>query len=263
MNQDISHTEQQIEVINPMAVMGTVKSMVPRSFEKTFSGLTTEQISYSFKICLDGLTRDQIQVGMCQVRDNGFCPDPAMFRKWCLGIKGFNNKNPIESSYKGKFAAVANIEAWLSDSSTLITNAEREAYNRIYGMFDKYLDKVSYSDKFEREKFYAYKAFEDAYDEVVREFVSKGIEQCVFDNSLQIEQKKEKRAVTSVNEDPLNWSDHIHGYIIGRTGFRHEKIEIDVSGIQKYAKENNVNFSDAELEIRSLKINQICWRVEN
>lgn len=262
MNQITNHTEQQIEVINPMAVMGTVKSIVPRSFEKTFNGLTTEQISYSFKICLDGLTRDQIQFGMTQVRDNGFCPDPAMFRKWCLGIKGFNNENPIELSYKGKYAAVANIEAWLGDSSTLITNAEREAYNRIYGMFDNYLDKVAYSDKFEREKFYAYKAFEDAYEEVVKEFVSQGVEQCIFDNTLQIEQKKEKRVLTTVNKDLLNWSEHVHGYIVGRTGFRHEKIEINVSDIQKYAKENKIEFLEAEIEIRSSRINKICWRVE-
>ena len=169
----------------------------------------------------------------------------------------------VESSYKGKYAAVANIEAWLGDSSTLITNAEREAYNRIYGMFDKYLDKAAYSDKFEREKFYAYKAFEDAYGDVVKEFVSKGVEQCIIDNTLQIEQKKEKRILTTVNKDLLNWSEHVHGYIVGRTGFRHEKIEINVSDIHKYAKENKIEFSEAEAEMRTSRINQICWRVEN
>ena len=187
MNQLTNHTEKKIEVINPAMVMGTVKGIVPRSFEKTFSGLTTEQIAYSFKICLDGLTRDQIAMGMSSVRDNGFCPDPAMFRKWCLGIKGFiNDTDPVKDSYKGKYAAIANIEAWLSDPSTLITNAEREAYNRVYGMFDQ----IQWSNNPDRQKFYAYEAFKDAYVEVVKEFIMDDVYQGEWIEPKKIEKPR-------------------------------------------------------------------------
>lgn len=179
------HTEKQVEPINPVNVAATIKGIAPRSFEKTFAGLTSEQIAYGFKLCLDGLTREQIEKGMIQVRDNGYCPDPAMFRKWCLGIKGFaSDVDPIHASYRAKNAALANIEAWLSDSSTKITNAEREAYNRCYSMFNDL--KWNYSDK---QKFHTYAAFKDFYDEVVKELVEKGISQSIWVEPPKIERK--------------------------------------------------------------------------
>lgn len=183
------HTEKQIEPINPVNVAATIKGIAPRSFEKTFSGLSSEQIAYGFKLCLDGLTREQIEKGMIQVRDNGYCPDPAMFRKWCLGIKGFaSDIDTINASYKGKFAAIANIEAWLSDSTTKITNAEREAYNRVYGMFNQ----LQWANNYEKAKYYAYEAFKDAYVEVVKEFVAKGESQSIWIEPPKIDKPKYK-----------------------------------------------------------------------
>lgn len=185
MNQITNHTEKQIEKINPNDVSGTLKGLVPRSFEKTFNGLTTKQVEYAFSLCIQGLTREQIAVGMNTVVENGYCPDPAMFRKWCLGIKVFaSDVDPIHASYRSKNAALANIEAWLSDSTTKITNAEREAYNRCYGMFNDL--KWNYSDK---QKFHTYAAFKDFYDEVVKELVAKGESQSIWIEPPKIESK--------------------------------------------------------------------------
>lgn len=185
MNQITNHTEKQIEPINPMAVMGTLKGISPRSFEKTFSGLETKQVAYAFELCLEGLTRDQIKIGMAKARDSGYCPDPSMFRKWCLGVNGFvSDVDPIHASYRAKNAALANIEAWLSDSTVKITNAEREAYNRCYGMFNNL--KWNYSDK---QKFHTYLAFKDFYDEVVKELVDKGEVQSIWVEPLKIENR--------------------------------------------------------------------------
>lgn len=185
MNQIINHTEKQIEPINPMAVMGTLKGISPRSFEKTFSGLDTKQVAYAFELCLDGLTREQIKLGMVKARDSGYCPDPSMFRKWCLGITGFiDNVDPIHASYRKKSAALANIEAWLIDDTITITNAEIEAYNRCYTMFDEL--RWRHSDK---QKFHTYEAFKDFYEEVVKGFVEQGVKQEVWVKPVAIERK--------------------------------------------------------------------------
>lgn len=194
MNQITNHTDQQIEKINPNDVSGTLKGLVPRSFEKTFNGLTTKQVEYAFSLCIQGLTREQIAIGMNAVVENGFCPDPAMFRKWCLGIKGFTSDvDPIHASYRSKNAALANIEAWLIDCTTKITNAEKEAYNRCYSMFNDL--KWNYSDK---QKFHTYLAFKDFYDEVVKELVAKGESQ-----SIWIEPPKIESRVKGISKDYL------------------------------------------------------------
>lgn len=185
MNQIINHTEKQIEPVNPIAVMGTLKGISPRSFEKTFLGLDTKQVAYAFELCLDGLTREQIKLGMVKARDSGYCPDPSMFRKWCLGITGFiDNVDPIHASYRKKSAALANVEAWLIDDTITITNAEREAYNRSYTMFDEL--KWRHSDK---QKFHTYEAFKDFYEEVVKGFVEQGVKQEVWVKPVAIERK--------------------------------------------------------------------------
>ena len=191
MGQLEHRSEQQIQKLNPNDVMGALKGIVPRSFEKTFNGLDSKQIEYAFSLCLDGLTREQVAVGMSTVRDNGFCPDPAMFRKWCLGINGFTTGiDPIHASYRSKNAALANIEAWLIDDTIKITNAEREAYNRCYSMFNDL--KWNYSDK---QKFHTYLAFKDFYDEIVKEMVAKGESQSIWMPPVKIEVKKESTKV--------------------------------------------------------------------
>ena len=136
---------------------------------------------------IQGLTKQQLQCGLDAMFEQGYCPDPIMFRKWCLGIVGFSEgANPIHASYRSKNAALANIEAWLSDCTTKITNAEKEAYNRCYGMFNDL--KWNYSDK---QKFHTYLAFKDFYDEVVKELVQQGVSQSIWIEPLKIKVKSD------------------------------------------------------------------------
>ena len=180
----VSNNQQAVKPVNSAKVVGIFKAIAPRSFEKTFDGIATEQINHAMKICLDGLTHDQVSLGLSMVRDNGFCPDPAMFRKWCLGIQGFGTEQQrAVDSYKKKHAALANIIKWISDRDVEITNAEKEAYNRCYEMFSN----LNYSNNYERSAYYAYEAFKDNYVDVVNEFVEKGIAQAKWSKPTQID----------------------------------------------------------------------------
>lgn len=179
------HTENQVEQTNVPRFLQTMKAIAPRSYEKAFHGMDEQVVIFAMSRAIQGLTRQQLDAGLNAMFDQGYCPDPVMFRKWCLGIKGFDaNVDPIHATYRNKSAALANIEAWLSDSTTKITNAEREAYNRCYTMFGNL--QFNYSDK---QKFHTYEAFRGFYDEVVKEFVQQGVEQSIWEESLAIENK--------------------------------------------------------------------------
>lgn len=170
------HTDQQIEKTNVPRFLQTMKALAPRSYEKAFKGMDEEVVIFAMGQAIKGLTKQQLQVGLDAMFEQGYCPDPIMFRKWCLGIKGIGEGiNPIHASYRARNAALANIEAWMVDSTIKITNAEREAYNRCYGMFNDL--KWNYSDK---QKFHTYAAFKDFYDEVVKELVEKGESQSIW-----------------------------------------------------------------------------------
>ncbi|MDC4146513.1 hypothetical protein [Acinetobacter baumannii] len=184
MNSMVSNNQNAVAHINSAKVVGIFKAIAPRSFEKTFEGIATEQINHAMKICLDGLTHEQVNKGLSMVRDSGYCPDPAMFRKWCLGIQGFGTEQQrAVDSFKKKNAALANIVKWLSDRDVEITNAEKEAYNRCYEMFSN----LNYSNNYERSSYYAYEAFKDNYVDVVNEFVEKGITQTKWSKPPQID----------------------------------------------------------------------------
>lgn len=129
---------------------------------------------------LEGVTAEQIKVGLATMKTAKYCPVMPEFKNWCLG----GNDNAIHASYRKKSAALANIEAWLCDDTTQITNAEREAYNRCYGMFNDL--QFNYSAK---QKFHTYEAFKDFYDEVVKEFVGKGVYQCIWEKPIELESK--------------------------------------------------------------------------
>ena len=190
-------TEQKQQVINTPRLLQTMKGLGPRSYEKAFQGFTHEDVLKSMSMALSGITREQVTIGLNTMLDQGYCPDPIMFRKWCLGIKGFvGDADHVKDSYKGKHAAIANIEAWRTDRSVSITNAEREAYNRVYGMFQD----LQYANNYEKQKFYAYEAFKDAYAEVVKELVEKGEKQELWIQPEALEQSKPK----SVKKDYLS-----------------------------------------------------------
>jgi len=190
MNQITNHTEKQIEKINPNDVSGALKGLVPRSFEKTFNGLTTKQVEYAFSLCIQGLTREQIAVGMNAVVENGYCPDPAMFRKWCLGVKGFiNDVDPIAASYKGKYAALNDVHTWITEKhKTVITEASFIAYERSRGAFSD----LSWASNYERAKNTADRVFMDNYEEVVKELIQQGVKQEMHVNPVELPKPKEK-----------------------------------------------------------------------
>ncbi|AOA58193.1 hypothetical protein [Acinetobacter larvae] len=175
---------RQLSVID---VAEIVKAITPRSFEKTFEGMKEVHIATAFKVCIDGLSYEQIQAGIAVVRDNGFCPDPAMFRKWCLGITGFGSEQQrAVDSFKGKRGALANILNWLSSKGrTEITNAEKQAYDRCYNMFAD----IQWAKDVNRAQYYAYEAFKDNYVDVVRELVEQGIAQDVWAKPKAVEGK--------------------------------------------------------------------------
>lgn len=177
MNTLASSSQQDLKPVNSAKVIGIIKAIAPRSFEKTFDGIATEQINHAMKLCLEGLTREQVNIGLAMVRDNGFCPDPSMFRKWCLGVTGFGTEQQrVKDSFKGKNAALANIVKWRLDSKTVITNAEKEAYDRSYEMFNG----IEYSSNYERKEYQAHASFKDSYDDVVQEFAEKNISQTAW-----------------------------------------------------------------------------------
>ncbi|WP_180048072.1 MULTISPECIES: hypothetical protein [unclassified Acinetobacter] len=193
--------QQNLQPINSAQLVGVFKAIAPRSFEKTFDGMPAEAINNAMKICIEGLSRDEINTGLRLVRDNGFCPDPAMFRKWCLGIVGFGTEQQrATDSFKGKHAALANVIRWIEKRETVITNAEKEAYDRCYEMFSN----LNWSNNYERAAYLAYEAFKDNYRDVVSEFVEQGITQCEWEKPKTLKRKNE------VTEDYGDWGDTKH-----------------------------------------------------
>lgn len=182
----VSNQQNVLQPIKSLDLVEIFKAIVPRSFEKTFEGVPTKAIAYSMKICIDGLTRDQINVGLAQVRDSGFCPDLAMFRKWCLGITGFGTEQQrLQDSFKGKHAALANIIKWVSDNNHAITNAEKESYDRCYEMFTA----IEWAKNTDRAMYLAYEAFKDNYVDVIQELSLSGTKQAIWIKPKAIESK--------------------------------------------------------------------------
>lgn len=182
----LTASNQNLGPINSAQLVGVFKAIAPRSFEKTFDGIATAQINTAMKICIDGLTHDQVNFGLSQVRDNGFCPDPAMFRKWCLGITGFGtDQQRLQDSFKGKHAALANILKWRKDSKQAITNAEKDAYDRCYEMFEE----INWAKNADRAMYLAYEAFKDNYADVIQEYAEKGVNQAVWEKPKAVTNK--------------------------------------------------------------------------
>lgn len=188
----VTNQQTAVQPIKTGQLVGIFKAIAPRSFEKTFEGMPIEAIGHAMKICIEGLSREEIDLGLRMVRDNGFCPDPAMFRKWCLGITGFGTEQQrFVDSFKGKHAALGNIVKWLGDNNRAITNAEKEAYDRCYEMFAE----IQWAKNIDRASYLAYEAFKDNYVDVVKEYAEQGRQQAVWVKPVAIENKPIARAV--------------------------------------------------------------------
>lgn len=196
----LTASNQNLGPINSAQLVGIFKAIAPRSFEKTFDGVATAQINTAMKICIDGLTHEQVNFGLSQVRDNGFCPDPAMFRKWCLGITGFGTEEQrLQDSFKGKHAALANIIKWLNNSNQSITNAEKESYDRCYEMFVA----IEWAKNIDRASYLAYEAFKDNYTDVIKEFAANGVNQTSWVKPEAVDDKTLKNLLRPVPKSML------------------------------------------------------------
>lgn len=196
----LTASNQNLGPINSAQLVGIFKAIAPRSFEKTFDGVATAQINTAMKICIDGLTHEQVNFGLSQVRDNGFCPDPAMFRKWCLGITGFGTEQQrLQDSFKGKHAALANIIKWLNNSNQSITNAEKESYDRCYEMFVA----IEWAKNIDRASYLAYEAFKDNYTDVIKEFAANGVNQTSWVKPEAVDDKTLKNLLRPVPKSML------------------------------------------------------------
>lgn len=157
-------------------VIAEMRMFYGKKFLDQWAGVDPKDLAEKMVQMFCDLNPDDLARGFLKMQTQAWPPTLPEFKAWCLGSSGGSlETNPVSRSYRGKYAAIANIEAWLSDSSITLTNAEREAYNRVYGMFDQL--RWAYSDK---KKFYAYEAFKDSYVEVVNESVAANI--CQFDS---------------------------------------------------------------------------------
>ena len=151
-----------------------------KKFSDQWVGVEPEELADEMVDQYQGLTTQDFMRGIERMKQEEWPPTIPAFRSWCTG----GESNSIHASYRTKNAALANIEAWMMDDSIEITNAEREAYNRCYSMFNNL--KWNYSDN---QKFHTYAAFKDFYDEVVKELVEKNIPQSIWIKPKQIEKK--------------------------------------------------------------------------
>lgn len=211
MVSNFTSNQSELQPIKSAQLVAVFKSIVPRSFEKTFDGMPTEAINAAMKICIDGLTRDQINLGLAQVRDNGFCPDLAMFRKWCLGVVGFGTEQQrAMDSFKGRNAALANIVKWRGNEKTEITTAEREAYVRSIDLFQV----LNTANNYERSAYYAYEAFKENYMDVVKEFIEQGHTQEIWvqpeaiEHSFADTQSKPESKLTPHTPEQKTWLEN-------------------------------------------------------
>lgn len=163
-----------------------------KKFADQWIGVSPEDLASEMVNQYQGLTQADFVRGIERMKKEKWPPSIPEFRQWC---------ESEHSAYKGKFAALANIEAWLCDRTTQITNAEKEAYNAVYSMFDQ----LKYCGNYEKQKFYAYEAFKDAYVEVVKDLLGKGIQQHNWVNPIAIEIKPvEKESVLTEEEKQKN-----------------------------------------------------------
>lgn len=152
-----------VKINNVEHLTAMIKAIVPRSFEKTFGGLSTSEIVAGFTFCVAGFSQSELNTGLAKIKQMGYCPDPALFAKWCRGIDGFDNCDAVADSYIGKHGALAQIIKWQNDPATLITVAMKTAYDETYELWSSI---NSSSDVMRAEL-----AFRDFYEQIVHELV--------------------------------------------------------------------------------------------
>lgn len=159
-----------------------------KKFADQWTGVSPEDLAAEMVNQYQGLTQADFVRGIERMKKEKWPPSIPEFRQWC---------ESEHSAYKGKFAALANIETWVYDRTTPITNAEKEAYNAVYSMFDQ----LKYCSNYEKQKYYAYEAFKDTYVEVVKNLVEQGIQQHIWVSPVAIDRKPEKEKEPVLTEE--------------------------------------------------------------
>lgn len=184
-------------ISNAEHLTALVKAIVPRSFEKTFGGLATAEVVAGFRFCTQGLNQAELNIGLDKVRQMGYCPDPAMFAKWCKGIDGFDNSDHIADSYISKHGALANILSWRADRSSPISVAEKQAYDKTMHLFYQ-------ADHDGKITLTAHSAFKDHYEMIVRELVANKTPCERYIAPIAIERKEPTRPATQNDVEAMN-----------------------------------------------------------
>lgn len=182
--------------IHPKAtqVLGTIQMLVPSSFNKKFGATRADNLVLAMSLCLDGLSDEQISLGIHTVRDKGFCPDPALFRRFCLGQGDFNHSDTIADSYIGKHGALNAIIKWQDNPKTPITVAMKQAFDETYELWQSI---YSQNDSIKAEL-----AFKDCYEQIVNQLVAKRVACKPYTPPVAISQK-----VDDIDNQPIADND--------------------------------------------------------
>lgn len=155
----------QIHIESPAHLVEVISTLATGSFENRYGNKTLNSVIATFGFVTQDLTQLQMNVGIATMMEMGFCPDAVLFRRWCLGFKGFDNTDYIADSYVGKNGALSNILAWRGDSTQPISTAEKQAYDKTAHLF-------SQADYNGNMTITAHSAFKDHYQMIVRELVA-------------------------------------------------------------------------------------------
>ncbi|MBE9590004.1 hypothetical protein IM753_03230 [Moraxella sp. K127] len=154
----------QIQIQNPAHLVQIIQNLTIDSFAKKYGSQDLNHVITAFGFVTQDLTQEQLNAGLAKMIEMGFCPNAALFRRWCLGLNGFDNSDAIADSYIGKNGALSNILAWRDDSTQPISTAEKQAYDKTIHLF-------SQADYNGNMTITAHSAFKDHYEMIVHELV--------------------------------------------------------------------------------------------
>lgn len=166
----------KFDVNDAKRLIGKMQLNYGKKFADQWVGVNPEDLALEMVNQYQDLTTNDFVRGIERMKKEKWPPSIPEFRQWCL---------PEDAFYKGKFAALANIERWVDKRSTPITNAEKQAYDAVYSMF---VD-LKWVSNYEKQKYYAYEAFKDAYVEVVKQLTEQGIPQHIWEPPVAIDKK--------------------------------------------------------------------------
>lgn len=181
----------KFDVNDAKRLIGKMQLNYGKKFADQWIGVNPEDLALEMVNQYQDLNTNDFIRGIERMKKEKWPPSIPEFRQWCL---------QEGATYKAKFAALANIEAWLSDSTTTITNAEKQAYDAVYEMFNQ----MKWASNYEKQKYYAYEAFKDTYTEVVKDLTAQGIPQHIWEPPVAIERPVEPVAKSkrSYIDDP-------------------------------------------------------------